>query len=396
MKRLNVVHVITSLEIGGAERVLCALVGQTDPAATKTSIITLLDGGPLKSMLVEEGIDVHSLGMSRRLPSPGAVVQLAKQLARRQPAIVVTWLNHSNLVGGLAARLVGGIPVVWNVRQSTLQASVPNRKTRCVARCTAWLSRAVPSHTVFVGHAAQYHHIQAGYDRRQCRVIYNGFNDTIFRPNPSARAEVRQELGLACDVPLVGLFGRFCADKDHENFVRAAAAIHHRLPHVHFLLCGSGVTPNNRQLTDWLQRQQIAAQCHLLGPRSDIPRLTASLDVQVSSSLSEALPNVIGEAMACGVPCAVTDVGDSARLVGDIGRVVPPANASALAAACVDLLEQPPAAQQILRSRCRRHILEHFSFDRMVSQHFELWGDLCGQTVHRRPPAEPAIERKVA
>jgi len=195
---------------------------------------------------------------------------------------------------------------------------------------------------------------------------------------------------------LVGLFGRFCADKDHENFVRAAAAIHRRLPQVHFLLCGSGVTQDNPQLAHWLHEHQIAEHCHLLGPRSDIPRLTASLDVQVSSSLSEALPNVIGEAMACGVPCAVTDVGDSARLVGDTGRVVPPGNASALAEACVDLLDQPPDAQWRLRARCRGHILEHFSFDRMVSQHFDLWGDLCGRTIHRRRAAEPAIERAAA
>jgi glycosyltransferase involved in cell wall biosynthesis len=192
------------------------------------------------------------------------------------------------------------------------------------------------------------------------------------------------------------LFGRFCADKDHQNFVRAAAAVHRRLPHVHFLLCGSGVTADNRQLAQWIQQHEIASQCHLLGPRSDIPRLTASLDVQVSSSLSEALPNVIGEAMACGVPCAVTDVGDSARLVGDTGRVVPPADASALAQACVELLDQPIDARQMLRTRCRRHILEHFSFERMVSEHFDLWGELSGRTIHRRRAAEPALQREAA
>jgi glycosyltransferase involved in cell wall biosynthesis len=100
--------------------------------------------------------------------------------------------------------------------------------------------------------------------------------------------------------------------------------------------------------------------------------------------------------MACGVPCAVTDVGDSARLVGDTGRVVPPGNASALAAACIDLLDQPPAAQRLLRARCRRRILEHFSFDQMVSRHFELWGELCGRTIHRRRATEPEFEREAA
>ncbi|HEY1600020.1 MAG TPA: glycosyltransferase [Pirellulales bacterium] len=395
MKRLRVTHVIGSLDVGGAERVLCALLAQIDPATTNTSVVTLLDGGALKARLIERGVDVQSLGMSRRFPQPGAVVKLAKHLARRQPAVVVTWLYHANLVGGLAARMAG-MPVVWNIRHSTLQARLAKRSTRWVNWCAAWLSHSIPTQTVYVGHAAQQSHAQAGYDTRRSRVIHNGFDGSVYRPDPAARAEVRRELGLAGDVPLVGLFGRFHSDKDHENFARAAGSIHRRLPTVHFLLCGTGVTKDNRQLIDWLQHEQIAGQCHLLGSRTDMPRLTASLDVQVSSSLTEALPNVVGEAMACGVPCAVTDVGDSALLVGDTGRVVPPRNAAALAQACLELLQQAPGEQQKIQQRCRRHIVEHFSFDRMVSQHFALWSEVAGGTIYRRGPIKLSSQRQVA
>src|SRR5580704_5466022 len=112
MKRLHVMHLINSLEIGGAERVLCALVNQIDPATTQTSVVTLLDGGPLKDTLVKQGIGVYSLGMSRRVPTPGAIVKLARYLAQQRPSLLVTWLYHSNLIGGLAARIAGDIPVV--------------------------------------------------------------------------------------------------------------------------------------------------------------------------------------------------------------------------------------------------------------------------------------------
>ncbi len=136
MKRLHITHVIGSLDVGGAERVLCSLLAQIDPATTTTSVITLLDGGALKGRLVEQGIDVHSLGMSRHFPQPGVVVQLARHLSRRRPAVVVTWLYHSNLIGGLAARMAGGMPVVWNIRHNTLQAPLAKRSTRWVNWCT--------------------------------------------------------------------------------------------------------------------------------------------------------------------------------------------------------------------------------------------------------------------
>jgi glycosyltransferase involved in cell wall biosynthesis len=395
MKRLRVTHVIGSLDFGGAERVLCALLSQIDPAATHASVVTLLDGGALKGLLVQQGIEVQSLGMSRRVPQPGAILQLAKLLARRQPDVVVTWLYHSNLIGGVAARMVG-MPVVWNIRHNTLEVPLAKRSTRWVNWCGARLSRWVPAQTVYVGHAARQSHALAGYDTRRARVIHNGFDTNVFHPDPAARADVRQELGIAGDAPLVGLFGRFHADKDHENFARAAGLIHRRLPHVHFLLCGGGVTADNRQLTLWLRQQQIAGQCHLLGPRTDMPRLTASLDVQVSSSLTEALPNVVGESMACGVPCVVTNVGDSALLVGDTGRVVPPGNSEALAQACVDLIERSASERPRIEARCRRHVVEHFSFDRMVSRHFALWGEMAGRSITRRTPQETLVEKVAA
>ena len=201
---------------------------------------------------------------------------------------------------------------------------------------------------------------------------------------------------MSATTPLVGLFGRFHADKGHEHFARAAGLIHRRRPDVHFLLCGQGVTPENQRLTEWLLRQQVSKQCHLLGQRGDVPRLTAALDLQVSSSLTEALPNVIGEAMASGVPCVVTNVGDSALIVGSTGRVVAPGDPEALGQACVEFLDQPLPARRVLGPRCRRRILQNFSFDSMVSRHFELWSEVCGQPIRQREPSRSTGERRAA
>ena len=215
--------------------------------------------------------------------------------------------------------------------------------TRLIGWSSAGLSPWLPQRIVFVSQAARTLHAAAGFADQRAIVIPNGFDPTVFRPDADARRSVRHELQLADECPLVGLFGRFHPDKDHENFVRAAARIRAQLPETRFLLCGTNVDDGNAELVDRLEQADLRDVCRLLGPRDDMPRLTASLDVQLSSSATEAMPRVVGEAMACGVPCVVTDVGDSALLVGRTGRVVPPGDDQALAESCLELLRMPAA-----------------------------------------------------
>ena len=112
---------------------------------------------------------------------------------------------------------------------------------------------------------------------------------------------------------------------------------------------------------------------HLLGIRNDIPRLTASLDLCVSSSTSEAFPLIILEAMACGVPCVVTDVGDSGEIVGKTGAVVPTKNPEAIANACEKILLKNQDDYKEKKILARERIIEHFSLDRIVSQYERLY-----------------------
>src|SRR6185503_9929721 len=131
--------------------------------------------------------------------------------------------------------------------------------------------------------------------------------------------------------PLIGLVGRFDPQKDHRNFIAAAAILHRSCPDVHFLLCGDNVTWENAKLRGWIEETGLRKQYRLVGRRQDMARLTAALDIGTSSSsYGEGFPNVIGEAMSCGVPCVVTDIGDSALIVGQTGRVVPAQNPEAL------------------------------------------------------------------
>ena len=189
---------------------------------------------------------------------------------------------------------------------------------------------------------------------------------------------MREELGISEETPLIGLVGRFNAQKDHGTFIRGAARLHADLPEVHFLLCGDDVTCENIELAEWLKASGIGDRCHLLGRREDIPRLTAALDIATTSSAyGEGFPNVIGEAMASGVPCVATDVGDSALIVDEAGKIVPPRDPRALAEAWRALIMLGPDGRARVGLAARRRIEKHFSLPVVVARYQSLYEELA-------------------
>ena len=348
---------------------LYKLLSATDRGRFKPVVIALTAGGPMADTLRALGVPVHCLGLRPSWPNPLAVARLLACLRRENTAFVQTWMYHADLLGGLAGRWLG-LPVLWGVRQSTFDPA-SKRSTRAMMKLCARLSRRVPARIVCCAQAAAAVHRAEGYAAEKMLVIPNGFDVDEFKPAPQQRDAVRTELGLAPDTPLVGLVARFDPQKDHRTFLEAAALLHRCRPEVNFLLCGAGVEPSNPDLAAWCREGGLNGVCHLLGPRSDMARFNAALDVAVSSSsYGEGFPNVLGEAMAAGVPCVVTDVGDSAAIVGDTGRVVAPRDPAALAAALAEVLALPAATRQALGAAARQRVVEQYSLP-VVARRFE-------------------------
>ncbi|MDX9768272.1 MAG: glycosyltransferase [Ectothiorhodospiraceae bacterium] len=365
---MKILHVITGLEQGGAEGVLYRLVAATPHH--EHVVVSLGDEGHFGSRLRTAGVALHTLDMSRRrFGVIRGLWRLCGLIRAERPDLVQTWLYHADLIGGVAARLCGVRAVIWNVRNHALEVGMIRRSTRWVARACARLSRTVPRQTVFCSERAMAVHSAFGYCSNRMRLISNGYDLRRFAPDPLLRAQVRASLDVADDVVLIGMVARFDPQKDHATLLRALRLSSSDLRCV---LVGEGMVSSNAALG--ASMAGLEDRILLLGPRDDVPAIMNALDLHVLSSAGEAFPNVVAEAMACGTPCVVTDVGDAAWIVGDTGWVVPPRDADALAQAidgAVAALAAPDIEER--RRRCRERILQRFDMDRMVAAYERLW-----------------------
>jgi glycosyltransferase involved in cell wall biosynthesis len=397
---MKITHVIAGLSTGGAQMMLYKLLAHLDRAAFEAEVVSLADVGPLDKKIRALGVPVRILGMRPGVPNPSGIWKLARWLRQDPPHVIQTWMYHADLIGSLAAALAGRIPVAWNIRHSNLNVEDNKRSTFWTVRACAGLSRWLPARIVCCSESSRDIHAGLGYAANEMVVIPNGFDLDLFRLDPAARLSVRQELGVGPETPLIGLVGRFNPQKDHRTFVQAAARLRSDLPEVHFLLCGEGVTADNPRLGEWISTAGIGDRCHLMGHREDMPRLTAALDIATTASAyGEGFPNVIGEAMACGVPCVATDVGDSAQIVDDTGRIVPPRDPSALAEAWRALIMLGPQERVRLGLTARRRIERNFSLPSVVARYRLLYEELAsgsGAFYKRAPSAGPKAAGRAA
>ena len=369
---LKVVHLISGLEAGGAERSLANLVAGLDRSRIRNVVISMTGRGFFGEIIERNGTPVHVLNMTRGVPSISALNRLRQLLRAERPDLLQTWLYHADFLGLIATVFEPRLPLVWNLRCSNMALESYRPLTRLVRRLLVTGSR-VPAAVIANSRAGADFHQRLGYTPQRWAVIPNGFDPALWRPDADARHAVRAELGIPDDAPVLGLVARIDPAKDHACFLRAAQRVHAALPACRFVLAG-GEVPS---LAPAVAAVGLGAVTHLLGPQQDVPRLNAAFDVAcLSSAFGEGFPNVLGEAMCCGIPCVTTDVGDAALVVGATGRVVPPADPQALAAAALDLLTLDPVARQALGAQARARMVDEYSLSATLSQYTALYENL--------------------
>ncbi len=374
----TVVHLITTLSQGGAERVLSQVVPRppdvplddTGRPTERHVVVTLVDGGMFADELQDAGVEVRGLGMRPGRDVVRGTLRLAALLRELRPTMVVSWMYHACLLDLLARPFAGTgrrARMVWNLRGSLHSTETMARSTRWVVRGLARRS-SVPDAIAINSAAGRSDHVAAGYRPRRWIHLPNGCDVERFRPDPEDRDEVRRELGLVSDDTAILFVGRAHPEKGFDVLLEAARMLDVGRP-VTVVLAGSG--------TDALAAGEVVMDVRTsligLGVRDDVDRLLRGADLLVLPSRSEGTPNAVIEAMATGLPCIVSDVGDCAALVGDTGFVVVPGSPGSLAAGLEQAITTPLDERQTRGAAARDRVIERHSLVVARSCYAALW-----------------------
>lgn len=365
-------HIITGLNNGGAEGVLFRLCKHDKK--NEHIVISMMDMGKYGSMLLESGIEVVCLNLSPGSVTLAGIRKLYKIIKQNKPDVVQTWMYHADLIGGVIAKFAGVKNIFWNIRHSVLVKGKSKRSTILIAKFCSWISPFIPKQIICCANKALEVHAKKGYQRKKMVVIGNGYELDKFTPNSQLALDTRNALMLNENVVLLGMVGRYDPLKDHTNLLAALSQLKHQFD-FKCLLVGKDLSATNNELISEIEKQGLQSHIVLLEQRNDIPAIMNALDLHILSSSSEAFPNVIAEAMACGTPCVSTDVGDAALIVGEAGWVVPAQDSRQLASAITQALtlKQDSLQWLELQNQARNRILEHFNIETMINKYHDVW-----------------------
>lgn len=371
----RVLHLINGLGFGGAEVLLKRLTIGLNAEGFDQTVISVLPGGELVPAFEKAGIRVKTLGVKGVFSGVRGLFRLAAIIRMEKPDLVQTWMYHSALIGTLAGWLSCRSPkTLWSIHHTQLGKESSKRTTRMIHRFLAFLSSRTPECIIYCSQSSLALHLENGFDESRAKLVYNGTDISAYHADAACKQQIRDEYGIPMDAPLIGMAGRYHPQKDHANLMRAFATVQKKIPEAHLIACGRDITRETPALRDLADACPSPSQVHLIGPRLDMAHVYPAFSIAALSSCEgEAFPLVLGEAMACEVPCVATDVGDSALIIGDTGRIVAPRDAAALAAAMVGMIRDTGEDSGKL---ARQRVVDHFTLGLYVQSHAELYASL--------------------
>jgi glycosyltransferase involved in cell wall biosynthesis len=371
---MKIAHIITDLDTGGAEIMLNKLLASLHNEALNSTVISLMGRGKITERIEALGVKVETLDLGQgERPSWQTIKKLRQVMRAFNPDIVQGWMYHGNIVAAVAVFLFDPmrrkVKLFWNVRQTLYDINSEKTQTRWLIMLGRWLS-FFPYSIIYNSNLSAEQHCNVGYSSKKTKIIPNGFDLQKFRPDQNRRQQLREELRVSESTILIGHISRLHPMKDHATLLRAINRVIENIlgsgskQEVLFLLVGHGVTSELSSNT----------AIRFLGERSDIPKIMSALDIVVSSSAwGEGFPNVIGEAMASEVPCVVTDVGDSAYIVGKYGRVCSVGDEQCIASSLLQLIENKQE-RKTAGKQARKRIKENYSIDKIKKEYLKEWG----------------------
>ena len=373
---MKVLLLTQNLARGGSERQLVVLAKGLHETGQDVAVGVFYSGGALEAELIRSGVRIIDLKKLGRWDLAGFLWRTRRAIAQIAPDVLYGFLPVANLVAWLAAMFHPNMRLIWGVRATT----VDTVDYGPITRLTYWLERSLsarPSLIIANSDAGRERHLRLGYPADRMTVVHNGIDTDALRPDAEAGRRQREVWGIGPDEVLIGLVARLDPIKDHANFLRAAATSLETRPDLRFVCVGGGPTQYQRELESLAGDLGVSDRLCWAGSCHDMRAAYSALDIAVCSSSAEGFPNVVGEAMACTVPCVATDVGDCAAIIGDTGALVPPGDPAALAAGWRSLLKQGRVRRGELGRRARLRIIEMYSTRALVNHTLTALRSVC-------------------
>ncbi len=371
---MRVLHIITGLDDGGAEAVLFRLC-KLDKKYQHI-VISLQAKQKYESLLKKLNISVHTLNFSNSSINFFGLFKLFKLIRQIKPDVVQTWMPHADLIGGVLARIAGIKKIFWGVHHANLIKGKINRLVIMIVRLNALLSNLVPTKIIYCAEKSREVQESIGFKKSKGVVVHNGYDTNSFFQDSSLDHIIRNELGIPDETFLIGHVGNYHPLKDQETLIKSLRYLDQKSINFNAILVGNKLEPSNKNLVTLINENGLTERIHLLGIRNDITTIMNGIDIFMLSSISEAFPNVLNEAMACETPCVTTNVGDAALIVGDTGWVVSPQDSKALAKATIEAHEEKKFHNESWEQRkkaCRKRILENYSLEKMIKKYKDVW-----------------------
>lgn len=345
---ITIAHVITGLELGGAETMLYKLITNTDKEKFHHIVISLTSEGHYGKIIKYNGIPVYTLNLKRPSKLLLTPFRYRKILKRHQIDVVQAWMYHANVFATLLSFLWPKAKIIHNVRQSLEKLSNNKIKTQITIKLNALLSR-LSYRVINNSLSSQRQHRAIGFSKKNELHIPNGFEENIFQPNQTQYKNIRQEHNIPKDAKIIGMLARYNVLKNQAGFLNVAQCLLSQKPNdLHFFLAGRGCGHQNKALRKKIEDLGLIQHITLLdqvAPQEYLP----AFDVYLSTSIEEGFPNVIGEAMLCGVPCVATNVGDCQTIIGDYGFISDIDDIEGLAQGCLKALETAQETKEAMR-----------------------------------------------
>jgi len=371
---MKIIHIITGLNDGGAEHTLYKICKYD--TANNHFVISLTGPGKYYSLLKKIKIKVYYL--SANFFSIHKFYNLIKLIRLLKPDIIQTWLVHADLIGSIAAKLAGFNRIIWNIRYSNFKIGKAKFFTIIIVKLLSKLSFLIPVSIVINSKRAKTIYETQGYDKEKLHYIPNGYDLSILKPNNLKKINFKKKYHFNKKVPLIGNIARFDPKKDHTNLIKALSLVRSKNLNFFCIFIGSGIDNDNKILVSEIKKLNLSKNIKLIGKYDNIVEAMNGIDIYVqSSSYGEGFPNVVAEAMSCGTPCIVTDVGDAALISDKSGWVVPPSNPVKLANAIEKALIEIGNARHKKRSvKARSIIKSKFDIKNMINLYDKLWNKL--------------------